>query len=91
MCCACGAGSGPQGVQGLAVRQWTCTVCASTHDRDVNAARNILARGLAILEQQFAAAGEAKADEAAVNETGGLHDRSLGVGHGPPVVGFPVL
>lgn len=91
MCWACGAASGPQGVEGLAVRQWTCAVCAITHDRDVNAARNILARGLAILEQQFAAAAEARVDEAAVNEVGRHHAVSVGVGHGPPVVGIPVL
>ncbi|WP_139313476.1 zinc ribbon domain-containing protein [Rhodoferax antarcticus] len=24
---------------------WTCNVCGSVHDRDVNAARNILALG----------------------------------------------
>lgn len=91
MCCACGAASGPQGVEGLDVRQWTCDVCRVAHDRDVNAARNILARGVAILEEQFAAAGEARAVEAAVNEVGGLHGRSAGAGHGPPVVGIAAL
>ncbi|GAA0474880.1 transposase [Actinoplanes capillaceus] len=32
----------------LSVREWTCTGCDSRHDRDVNAARNILAAGLAV-------------------------------------------
>ncbi|WP_028209518.1 RNA-guided endonuclease InsQ/TnpB family protein [Paraburkholderia mimosarum] len=32
----------------LDVRSWTCPECGSTHDRDVNAARNVLAAGLAV-------------------------------------------
>jgi putative transposase len=32
----------------LSVREWICTACNSRHDRDVNAARNILAAGLAV-------------------------------------------
>jgi len=31
----------------LHVRQWTCAACGTTHDRDVNAAKNILAAGRA--------------------------------------------
>jgi putative transposase len=31
----------------LAVRSWTCR-CGAVHDRDVNAARNFLAAGLAV-------------------------------------------
>ena len=92
VCSCCGAITGPQGVEGLAVRAWTCSVCGNHHDRDTNAACNILARGLAILEKQFAAAAEAKAVEAAVNEIE-RHDGvgSVGVGHGPLDAGIPVL
>jgi putative transposase len=43
-CSACGALSGPRGVNGLIVRNWICD-CGESHDRDVNAARNILFRG----------------------------------------------
>ena len=43
-CSCCGSLTGPQGVNGLRVRQWECKECGSFHDRDVNAARNILRR-----------------------------------------------
>lgn len=43
-CSSCGSLSGPRGVNGLTVRQWDCGDCGESHDRDVNAARNILSR-----------------------------------------------
>ena len=44
-CSSCGSLSGPQGVNGLRVRGWECVECGVLHDRDVNAARNILSLG----------------------------------------------
>lgn len=45
-CADCGSLTGPKGRTGLVVREWTCSACGTEHRRDVNAARNILARGL---------------------------------------------
>ena len=42
VCSACGVKDGPKP---LGVRQWACAACGTVHDRDVNAARNILALG----------------------------------------------
>lgn len=44
VCSACGVLDGPKP---LHVRSWTCTACGTAHDRDVNAAQNILAAGRA--------------------------------------------
>jgi putative transposase len=44
VCSACGAKDGPKP---LSVREWTCAACGTVHDRDVNAAKNILAAGRA--------------------------------------------
>jgi IS605 OrfB family transposase len=46
-CSNCGTlpDSRPRGISGLGIREWACSECGVTHDRDVNAARNILAVG----------------------------------------------
>jgi len=43
--CGCLPDSRPKGIAGLGIREWTCTECGATHDRDINAAKNILALG----------------------------------------------
>lgn len=42
LCSACGVLDGPKP---LSVREWTCVACGAVHDRDLNAAKNILAEG----------------------------------------------
>jgi hypothetical protein len=37
--------TGPKGRKDLGIRGWQCPVCEAIHDRDVNAAHNILAAG----------------------------------------------
>ena len=44
-CCGNIPSSSPKGRAGLRVREWTCSTCGAHHDRDVNAAVNILAAG----------------------------------------------
>lgn len=46
-CSSCGviSTSSPKGRAGLGIRVWTCAGCGTTHDRDINAAKNILRLG----------------------------------------------
>jgi IS605 OrfB family transposase len=48
LCSVCGQRNGPKGLGALKVRTWTCLACGTKHDRDVNAALNILAAGRAV-------------------------------------------
>lgn len=49
-CSCCGAlpPERPKGIAGLGIREWECSECGASHDRDVNAARNILALGRSV-------------------------------------------
>jgi putative transposase len=53
ICSECGTKDGPKP---LSVRTWACAACGAVHDRDVNAARNILAAGRA--ERRNACGGD---------------------------------
>jgi len=44
-CCGLISQNSPKGRAGLGMREWTCTECGAMHDRDINAAKNILALG----------------------------------------------
>lgn len=44
-CCGAISDNSPKGRAGLGIREWTCSGCGVLHERDVNAARNILALG----------------------------------------------
>jgi len=45
-CGDCSSAGRPKGIAGLGIREWECSSCGAVHDRDVNAAKNILALGL---------------------------------------------
>jgi putative transposase len=44
-CCGVIPASSPKGRAGLRIREWVCSECGVEHDRDTNAAKNILAAG----------------------------------------------
>ncbi|WP_307789125.1 zinc ribbon domain-containing protein [Glycomyces salinus] len=59
LCSACGALTGPRGLEGLAVRQWRCG-CGVVHDRDRNAEINIRREGRRLAREHQVAAGQAE-------------------------------
>ena len=85
-CHCCGERTGPKGREELDVRHWVCSTCGAKHDRDRNAARNILRIGQAAWMFQ-PRTGEAKASEAVRNKA----PSGAGPGHGPLAGGIPVL
>ena len=68
-CSVCGWKNEPLS---LADRSWTCPECGTKHDRDVNAAVNILSEGLRVLSS--------KSSAGTVDYTGGGSVRPTSVG-----------
>lgn len=87
-CSACHSRTGPKGQADLGVRHWTCSVCDAQHDRDTNAAQNILVRGLIGMEISMSV--EARAYESDVNKAMSA-SFTAGAGYGPLEGGIPVL
>ena len=77
-CSSCGSlpASRPRGIAGLGIREWTCVNCGAVHDRDVNAAKNIVQNYLHFAEGQ---------PKAVVSQSS-----TLAVGHDRPAVGIPL-
>jgi putative transposase len=77
-CSCCTSRTGPKGVAGLGIRNWVCEVCGTPHDRDVNAAKNILITGML-----------SRAAGTALQE--GQSQPSFAAGRGRLAEGIPVL
>ena len=52
--CSC-CGHKEDALKDLRIRRWTCPTCGAVHDRDLNAAKNILTEGLRVYRETTAA------------------------------------
>ena len=89
ICSVCGVKDGPKP---LSVRAWTCASCGTSHDRDVNAAQNILIEGRKVAAGQAetvnGCGGTASPGRALAGpgETATTPERSMSRAEGIPVV-----
>ncbi|MFG2332692.1 RNA-guided endonuclease InsQ/TnpB family protein [Streptomyces sp. NPDC048604] len=83
VCSACGVKDGPKP---LSVREWACQECGTVHDRDVNAARNILAAGRADRLNASQSAGKTRAKVPAQRVEAGSHRKGQTTPSGIPVL-----
>lgn len=72
ICSTCGHNDGKKE---LSVRSWVCSHCGAEHDRDINAAQNILAAGLA--ESQNGRGGRHKTSSLAAANEASTHLKDL--------------
>jgi len=70
-CSVCLNKTGPSGLSGLRVREWICSVCGAVHDRDINAAKNILRLGHETLRVNVKTRGSPTGGRCHVPTTGG--------------------
>lgn len=79
LCSSCGELTGPQEFKELHVHHWTCRSCGVSHDRDINAARNILVEGLRLLASE-------QSEHVAEGRSETLN--ACGAGEATPVAGY---
>lgn len=65
----------------LEVSKWIFLVCSAHHDRNQNAAQNILVKGLLALRKKQTIIGEARACEAVMNKDSGAKVHSCKADH----------
>ncbi|WP_328993317.1 transposase [Kribbella sp. NBC_01245] len=70
VCSACSIKDGPKP---LSVREWVCRECRTVHDRDINAAKNILAAGRADRLNASQSAGKTRTKVPALRVEAGTH------------------
>ena len=71
-CSSCGALTGPTGLSGLNVRDWECLACGAWHDRDVNAAHNILNLGVRYTLESVKVTGNSPTEPTCVEKSTAL-------------------
>ena len=84
-CCGSISRNSPKGMGGLGIRHWVCPDCGASHDRDVNAALNILRVGLErqpLAEEIPVLQGGEDVNDKAL----GLHDTPFAGGHHPHII-----